>query len=73
MNSHGHNASANDTSPRRSKKLSLQKKLDARKARKYLQTDKDNSINDETLISKETLSDGSDDVLLFPEMGGSDD
>ena len=57
-------------SPRRSKRLSFQNKLDARDARKYVQIDKEKSRNDETLSKNDSLSDGSDDgsddKFIFP-------
>ena len=37
--SHARDASASDTRPRRSKRLSMQKKRNARETRKYVQTD----------------------------------
>ena len=63
--SHAHDASANETSPRRSKGLSFQNKLDDRDARKYIQTDKENFSNDETLSDNDSLIDGSDDKFIL--------
>ena len=82
--SHLHDASPSETSPRRSKRLSLQKKPDACDARKYIQIDKviesqasieEKSSNYETLSNKEMLGDKSDEIFLLPEKGegGGDD
>ena len=64
-NFHGRDVSANETSPRRSKGLSFQNKLDDRDARKYIQTDKENFSNDETLSDNDSLIDGSDDKFIL--------
>ena len=48
IDSHARDASANETIPRRSKRLSLQNKLDAPDAQKYVHTDKEKFSNDET-------------------------
>ena len=51
----------------------MQNKLDARDARKYVNTDNERSSNDETLNDNDSLSDGrddgSDDKFILPYKG----
>ena len=70
IDSHARDAPVNDIGPRRSKRLSSQKKLDTRNNRKYSQTDKEKYRNNETLTDKKNRSDRSDDELLLLDMGG---